>query len=477
MALLRKECVAPHGLVVWGWMLFLTSLLSPDAKAEPSATPQQAPNFHQSPHFAVRTDLPDDRVEQAMERLEATLDFAVTCWGRPAKGRIDCFLIDDVSNWRDANLPHPLARVLVEGIGGVTLGYQDFGGADGGQRQRQKQLAMGRMSRQTRKTLQYSRADKHHAIIYASTDPGVVEHEIMHAYCLQVFGATGPDWYKEGMAEMASFGERDQEGVKCPNDRLAALRNKGTRSVKEVMEMGEAGLQLQNSLESMMAKRRDPQRQVPLTDWTRRDAEMVEQTREDYLWTWALCHLLYHNPTYRDRFRLLGTAYFAQRHNAFAEIFGSMHGELDFEYSQFIRHVEVGYRADLCRWEWNYQPRMLESGQILSAEVRAAGGWQSADVQVKAGNVYAYRADGTWSTGGDRPETNARGDQEGRGRLVGVLFHDYQLTEVFPLGPRGSFVAPRSGQLYLRCQDEWGELSDNLGSLHFRIMRQGSTRK
>ncbi len=82
-----------------------------------------------------------------------------------------------------------------------------------------------------------------------------------------------------------------------------------------------------------------------------------------------------------------------------------------------------------------------------------------------------YVAQGTWRlTDGDAPCGPDGQEQGGRGRLVGVLMSDFELFDPFDLGERGSFVAPRDGDLYLRCQNDWNRIAESSGAVtvHFR---------
>ncbi len=55
---------------------------------------------------------------------------------------------------------------------------------------------------------------------------------------------------------------------------------------------------------------------------------------------------------------------------------------------------------------------------------------------------------------------------DGRGSLEGiVLDRQLQLSKPFRLSSDSPFQPPADGQLYLRCQDSWAELSDNEGSI------------
>ena len=63
----------------------------------------------------------------------------------------------------------------------------------------------------------------------------------------------------------------------------------------------------------------------------------------------------------------------------------------------------------------------------------------------------------------------------GHGRLVATILCDLSLTEPLDLGSAGSFVSPRSGRLYLRCDDQWHELSDNKGVIRVSLRRKSAS--
>ena len=66
----------------------------------------------------------------------------------------------------------------------------------------------------------------------------------------------------------------------------------------------------------------------------------------------------------------------------------------------------------------------------------------------------------------------AQGNSRGAGKLVGAILQDYVLSEPFELGAKNSgFVAPESGQLYLRCQEKWSALADNEGQINVFIRK------
>jgi hypothetical protein len=295
-----------------------------------------------------------------------------------------------------------------------------------------------------------------------------VEHEVVHAYCLQAFGATGPDWYKEGMAEVAAFRSHGHLGVQCPEERLQELRTKAPRSITQIVGAEPMTKEISQSMDAMLVAHAQSQGQVALTRWTERDAENTLQARKDYLWTWALCHLLAHNPNYAARFRSLGESYLSNRDDSFERAFGARRQELEFEHRFFLDHVAVGYRADLCAWDWQTRFREPERDDAVRRRVLAARGYQASGLAVVAGRRYKLCAEGAWSTAAEGPLHDAQG-ADGRGHLEGVILTDFRLNAPLVLGPQAIFTAPASGNLYLRCADAWNELGDNRGEVQVRI--------
>ena len=50
-----------------------------------------------------------------------------------------------------------------------------------------------------------------------------------------------------------------------------------------------------------------------------------------------------------------------------------------------------------------------------------------------------------------------------------MLLSDYQLSDPIELGAEGNFEAPDDGQLYVRCEDDWGKIADNQGTVTFKV--------
>lgn len=144
--------------------------------------------------------------------------------------------------------------------------------------------------------------------------------------------------------------------------------------------------------------------------------------------------------------------------------------EISFEYELFLKHFDNGYRIDLCSWDWKARFKPLQARPI-NAKIKAAAGWQPSRVLVKSGQRISYSTIGTWSLAQDGEKLTASGTISGTGRLVGVLFQDYGLSEPFDLGAERAFMAPSDGKLYLRCRDDWTVLGDNTGEISVKFSK------
>ncbi|MFV1966632.1 MAG: hypothetical protein ACC628_14505 [Pirellulaceae bacterium] len=394
-------------------------------------------SVYRSGQFILRTDLSQADANDVLKRMEATLAFAAHYWRRETRGQIECFVVHDLKHWPDAALPHPLARVWIGGVGGATISQM---------------VGAGRSARVK-------------ATVYACDEPGVVEHEVVHAYCFQAFGTSGPDWYKEGMAEFAVFGRDRVSGVRCPSELINVLRSEQRMPIRQIVDGDLFTRQISDSMTAMLASRADVNRHVALDVWTDKDAEGVRRAKRAYLWSWALCHMLQNNPNYRDRFRLLGRNLLQKKDDSLESAFEPVMDQLVFEYVFFLNHIGVGYRVDLCGWDWTKRFRASKEWRSPRTIVPAVRGYQASGLMVVEGERWKYRTEGKWVTSDGGPWVDTDGDPMGRGRLMGVVLNDYRLSRPFELGLSGEFEAPASGKLYLRCRDNWNQLGDNQGQV------------
>ena len=367
-------------------------------------TPPGKMPVYRTRDYAVMTDLPDEEARELMTRLESMLVLISKYWGKPNSQSIDMYVVRDESKW-PPNVLDAEGLQHIRAGGGVTLGQTQ-------QNARTGQILASR------------------AIVYAVADHGTPQHEAVHAYCMLNFGRTGPVWYSEGMAEMGQYWVDKDPAVNCHPEVVRYLKSEEPKLLTEIT---------------------DPS-QVTGDSW------------QNYAWRWALCHLLANNTNYAPRFHPLGMALLNGQRSSFEDVYGPMAKEISFEYVQFLKNFDRGYRADLCSWDWKAKFNGIMT-RPLTAKVKAAAGWQPARLFVKAGESYSYSCKGDWSIDGEEDELTAQGTADGKGRLEAVIFHDYELSEPFELGESGTFSPETEGKLFLRCRDSWAELGDNRGEI------------
>jgi hypothetical protein len=390
-----------------------------------------SPAEHRSQRVVLYTDLPVEKAKASLVELEKVLDFATEHWKRPARGLIECHVVSDLPRW-PTKLPQHV-REAIEAGAGITI----------------------------TQTLRSGGSFQARATVYASAKGTSVKHEIVHAYCRQAFGEVGPLWYAEGMAEMGQYFSPDAPGVNCEAGLARHLRTTPAPPLNDVLAM-------------------------------------KQRTGEGYAWTWSLCHVLANHPRYQDRFRQLGLALVAgkkgelrtafTRHPAIAKEIEC----IDFERRLMLANLEVGYRADLCAWDWDTEFGPIEPGKTGEVTIEAARGWQATGLEVKPGDRVPYRTAGGWRLTKNGRAISADGDARGQGKLVGVLLRvegpadeslrdssrlvetrprGLQLGEPFELGRQGTWTAREAGRLYVRCRDAWHELADNESSITLTLPR------
>lgn len=357
------------------------------------------PRDLRSARFLLHTDISDRNAKILLDTLEMMTAQVANYFGRPPAGIMECYVVRDLSQWPPGMIPAEAVAKIAEPAG-VTLSVR-----------------LGNIAK---------------SVVYSCDKPGVVQHEVIHAYCQQTFGDTGPTWYAEGLAEMGHYWRKDLLAVELPPVVVNHLKNSPPKNMLDIVAAG----------------------QITGDSW------------QAYAWRWALCHLLASNPNYAGRFKALGIALMTQQPGvSFETVYGPVAREISFEYDFFVRHLDNGYRSDLCAWQWGRKFQYLPGQGYVTVKVAARYGWQATGVKLSAGQSFDYAAKGTWKlqTGGD--ELTADGDSQGQGRLVGILKKDFSLGEPFELGSRGTATAPQDGDLYLRCRAPWHQLADNDGTI------------
>ena len=370
-----------------------------------SDDPAKEPRELRSDHFVLYTDISERSSSVLLAKLETMYELIGKYFGSRSKQPIECYVVHDIRVWPEGSFEPTALKKILEPAG-VTISRSS----------RERGFAK--------------------AIVYSCDDHGVVQHEAVHAFCVQTFGSTGPVWYSEGMAEMGQYWKPDQLAVDINPAVINYLTNAEPKKMSAIVAAG----------------------QITGDSW------------QAYSWRWALCHLLASNPNYSKRFKKLGINLMAEQEDSFTRAYGDVALEISFEYDQFVQNFGNGYRVDLCSWEWKPCSN-LSSNKKLKQEVEAKRGWQATKLQTRAEVSYDYAGMGKWKLTAGNEELSADGDGSGRGQLIGAILKDYQLGEPFELGQKGSFVAPTDGQLYVRCRDKWTALQDNQGEITLHLRR------
>ncbi len=378
------------------------------------------PAKYETRHFTVYTDVTVSEAKFLVQKLETAIANMVAYWGRAPKGKIKCFLVRDLRNWPlDALDPGGVRKISSKE--GVTLTST-----------RGRNVEIG-----DQKVFRVSKAE---AVVYAYADIGIAQHESVHAYCGQTFGQTGPTWYSEGMAEMGQYWVKGSRAVNTPGLVIDLFR--GNKPFSRYRH--------KNAIEIVNEE------QITGDSW------------ENYTQRWALCHMLNHNLNYSKRFRAMGQAIVAGQKINYRDLFGARVDQIEFEFKFFVDRIGIGYRVDLCSWDWSKKSSPIKGETTRTMKVFANRGWQPTGVTLERGKRYEYFTDGQWETGGGAA-VSAAGDDNGDGTLIAVVMNDYELGESFALASSFTLTAPVGGDLYVRCQDEWNRLEDNSGSIQLKF--------
>ena len=383
-----------------------------DQKYERLSDELVAPRDVRSQHYILHTDISDREAKMLLDRLEEMLGFVSRYYGRPQSGVVECYVVADMKQWPPTFFTEEVKQKIAnkEGLTQSISAVSSLG---------------GRRSKST---------------VFTGNLPGVVQHEAVHAYCNLTFGSSGPTWYSEGMAEMGQYWKESQREVDVdPRVIKYIRRSKSPKELKEIVRPG----------------------QITGDAW------------EAYAWRWALCHLLANNPNYSRTFKQLGIGLMSKKPGvSFTSAYGRKAKQLMFEYDHFVKHVDNGYRADLCAWRWKHRFKELRGKGHETFKVEAKYGWQPA-LRVMEEAEYDYICKGEWLLDGTGTKAGADGHDKLGGQLSAVVMTDYELGEPIQLGAQGSFKAPATGDLYLRCEEDWTRLGDNSGSIsvHIRLAR------
>ncbi len=206
-------------------------------------------------------------------------------------------------------------------------------------------------------------------------------HEGTHSFVLSRFGEAGPDWYREGVAEL--FGTHTWESSRLtmrvvPASRTAAPYWGRLKHLRKAVEAGRVP-----TLERLMA-----------TPTSTRDAA------RSYSWCWAAAVMLDEHPDHRGV--LLGMAREAEEsgfNRRFRERIGKGWGELQTDWAAWIAGLDYG--ADPRALRVLHRPMAEVPAEGAECEIDAALGWQSTGLRLRAGRSYRVSAAGRYRIAAD----------------------------------------------------------------------------
>jgi hypothetical protein len=299
-------------------------------------------------------------------------------------------------------------------------------------------------------------------------------HEGTHSFMHTQLGHCGPPWYMEGMAEI--FGTHRIADGKLTTRYMPRNRD-------EVPNLGRMKL-----VHDAIADGR----RMTLAEIMNYGAR-AHLENEPYAWCWALCAWLDGHPRYQARFRRM------QKHvheptrfnDEFKKLFLADMATMAREWSDFADGLE--FNVDIGRSAIDFRPGRPLPSSAASVTVAADRGWQSSGIRLEAGKTYKLAASGrfqiaesTDKSGATKPWPCEPGGVTIRyyhGRPLGVLLGSVEpdqlpagtpppmlIPEVVGLGT--TLTPARTGTLYFRVNDSYGELGDNSGTLTVTVAPQ-----
>jgi hypothetical protein len=292
-------------------------------------------------------------------------------------------------------------------------------------------------------------------------------HEGVHGFMNILLGATGPPWYREGMAEHLATHRRE-------NGRLQV--GVMPRSRDEVPYWGRIKI-MQDQYEAGTAKMLGEIMQLGNDDFLQTDG---------YAWAWAAVAYLDGHPSYRHLFRQLRHHVSDHPVRFSRRLLDPMTTRLrpfDEQWQLFIINVDYGYDfvAENVRYRLGVP---FVTGAPREVKVAVDRGWQSTGIRLSVGKLYRVVASGQfqlrqtpevwWSEPGGVTLTYRRGLP--LGMLLGVVRPDEPPSDLIRLGNpmaigRQRLIRPiESGTLYLRINDFPGEVRENVGEISVVVM-------
>jgi len=156
-----------------------------------------------SQHFQLHTDISELQAKVLLAKLENMHGLIKRYFGTQPKQAIECYIVEDFTNWVGDTSINSTARAAIEKGSGITVS----GGGPGllSVRNGGAIAGPGRGNKAAKRSRSRIGGSFPRATVYSCNNHSIVQHEAVHAFCMMAFGSTGPTWYSEGMAEMGNY--------------------------------------------------------------------------------------------------------------------------------------------------------------------------------------------------------------------------------------------------------------------------------
>ncbi|WP_040351550.1 hypothetical protein [Blastopirellula marina] len=292
-------------------------------------------------------------------------------------------------------------------------------------------------------------------------------HEGTHALMERMFGGGGPPWYSEGIAEY--FGTHYWRDGKLTVGVIPVS--------KEEMPMWGRIKIIRDDFAASKGK--------TLDDVMNYAADAHLQNNP-YGWCWGAVNYLENDPRTHDQFRKLQEyvrlGYDMNRR--FKESLGDQWPQIDEGWQMFVANADYGY--DFPRNQIVYTPGKPLSGDTATAFIQSNRGWQSTGILLEVGKTYEIVAKGRYLLKQDPEwpsEPNGITLHYFNGRPLGELLcglrpDDWNGPAASPLtmyetvGNHRTLTPPLTATLYMKVNDNPGQLADNIGEVEIHVREQ-----